>query len=274
MSVKLGQVLDFAELVWPLEGAEDWDRPGLIVGSREQPVSRILLTVDLTREVLEEAIAGEFDLIFTHHPYLLRGVSTVSEQTVKGSLLSEAIRRGIAIFAAHTNADIVPDGVSDVLAQRIGLSDIRPLVAAQNNPAVGHGRIGKLGSSMTLLEFARQLAGLLPSTATGVRVAGPHDLEIQTVALCGGAGDSFIASAQASGADVFVTSDLRHHLTQDAMELRFVDPKAPCLIDISHWAAEWLWLEMAAQQLASAFENVQIVVSQIRTDPWDFVVTQ
>ena len=274
MSVKLEQVLDFAESLWPIAGAEEWDRPGLIVGSSQQSVSRILLTVDLTQEVLEEAIDGEFDLILAHHPYLLRGISSLSEQTSKGSVISEAIRRGIAVFAAHTNADIVPGGVSDVLAQRIGLLDVRPLVPAQGNSSIGHGRVGRLSTNMTLLELARRFAAVLPATASGVRVAGPHDLEIRTVSLCAGAGDSFIPAAQASGADVYVTSDLRHHPAQDAMELRRIDAAAPCLIDISHWAAEWLWLENAEKQLASAFDEVQIVVSQVRTDPWDFVVTQ
>ncbi len=274
MAVKLGQVLDFAESLWPLAGAEEWDRPGLVTGSRQQPVSRILLTVDVTREVLSEAVEGGFDLILAHHPYLLRGVSSLAEESFKGALLSEAIRRGVAVYAAHTNADIVADGVSAVLAEKIGVANAKPLVTSPFDASVGHGRIGKLEASMTLLDFARRLAGILPATASGVRVAGPHDLPVQTVALCGGAGDSFIAAAQAAGADVYVTSDLRHHPVQDALELRQVHASAPCLIDVSHWAAEWLWLERAADQLSSEFAELQIVVSQIRTDPWDFVVTQ
>ncbi len=274
MAVKLGQVLDFAESLWPLAGAEDWDRPGLVTGSRQQPVSRILLTVDVTREVLSEAVEGGFDLILAHHPYLLRGVSSLAEEGFKGALLSEAIRRGVAVYSAHTNADIVADGVSAVLAEKIGVADTRPLVAASYNPGIGHGRIGRLENPVSLLDFARRLAATLPATASGIRVAGPHDLPIQTVALCGGAGDSFISAAQAAGADVYVTSDLRHHPVQDALELRQVDASAPCLIDVSHWAAEWLWLERAAEQLSNKFEELQIVVSQIRTDPWDFVVTQ
>ena len=274
MAVTLGQVLGFAEALWPLGGAEDWDRPGLVCGTPNQPVARILLTVDVTYEVLTEAVDGGFDLILAHHPYLLRGVSTISEQTAKGALLSEAIRRGVAIYAAHTNADIVSGGVSDVLAEKLGLVDSRPLMPTVVDKKIGHGRIGKLASPVTLLDFARRVAATLPATASGVRVAGPHETLVSTVALCGGAGDAFIAAAQEQRADVYLTSDLRHHPAQDALELRRIEESAPCLVDVSHWAAEWLWLERAAEQLAQEFTGLQVVVSQIRTDPWDFVVTQ
>jgi putative NIF3 family GTP cyclohydrolase 1 type 2 len=138
----------------------------------------------------------------------------------------------------------------------------------------GHGRIGKLANSISLGDFARKVAGVLPSTAGGVKVAGDFDQVIHTVALCGGAGDSLISSALAKGADVYVSSDLRHHPVQDAIEQALASGKQMALIDVSHWAAEWLWLEVAANQLAQRFPEVQFVVSHLRTDPWDFVVTQ
>lgn len=99
-------------------------------------------------------------------------------------------------------------------------------------------------------------------------------MEIQRVAVCGGAGDSFISAAMLAEADVYVTSDLRHHPVQDAREQANLSGGTPAIIDVAHWASEWLWLEVAADQLAKLFPNVQFVVSQIRTDPWDFVVTQ
>jgi putative NIF3 family GTP cyclohydrolase 1 type 2 len=97
---------------------------------------------------------------------------------------------------------------------------------------------------------------------------------VSKVAVSGGAGDSFISAAQASGADVFVTADLRHHPAQDAKEYALVARSPMALIDVSHWASEWLWLDVAAEILAKEFSNIQFVVSQIRTDPWDFIVTQ
>lgn len=273
MSVELGQLVAAFEKLWPLAGAEDWDSPGLVTGTSSQRVSRVLLTVDVTAEIVTEAIDGEFDLVLAHHPYLLRGVNSLDESGVKGATLSNAIRSGVSIYAAHTNADVVESGVSAVMAEAFGVQNAKPLLATSDS-SIGHGRIGELSTSIRLGDFARLIAKVLPSTATGVRVAGHFDQMVQTIAVCGGAGDSFISAAVAAGADVYVTSDLRHHPVQDAREQSLLSGGTPAIVDVAHWASEWLWLEVAAKQLSQLFPNVQFVVSQIRTDPWDFVVTQ
>lgn len=274
MTVRLSELLDAFESLWPAAGAESWDAPGLVCGSVEQPVSRVLLTVDVTKAVLDEAIDGGFDLIVAHHPYIMRGVTTLQEQSVKGALLSRAIRHGVAIFAAHTNADIVETGVSAALAKAFGLVEVRPLVGNGMGTNVGHGRIGKLATEMSLEDFAVSIGRVLPSTVGGIRVAGQAERMVRTIALCGGAGDSFIGDAIEQGAEVYVTSDLRHHVTQDVKERAELGLQGPALIDISHWAAESIWLGTASAQIAGIFEGLQIVASQLRTDPWDFVVTQ
>jgi putative NIF3 family GTP cyclohydrolase 1 type 2 len=97
---------------------------------------------------------------------------------------------------------------------------------------------------------------------------------VRRVALCGGAGDAFISEALSSGADVYVTSDLRHHPAQDARESATAIGSDLALIDISHWAAESLWLDVAAKELEKALPGVKFEVSDLRTDPWDFAVTQ
>ena len=274
MNISLKQVINELEKLWPLAGAESWDAPGLATGSPTQTVSRILLTVDVTQEIVSEAIDGGFDLIIAHHPYLMRGVTSLAEDTIKGSVIAAAIRHGIAIYAAHTNADIVQDGVSDVMAKALGIVAASPLVPSTSNANTGHGRIGRLQSTTTLGDFARHIARVLPATAIGVRVAGDYNREVNLIAVCGGAGDSFIAAAAAQNADVYVTSDLRHHPAQDAVEAVAAGIGGPALIDVSHWAAEWLWLDTAAAQITGIFEGLQVVVSHLRTDPWDFVVTQ
>jgi dinuclear metal center YbgI/SA1388 family protein len=273
MSVELGQLTAAFEKLWPLSGAEEWDTPGLVTGNPSQRVSRVLLTVDVTSEIITESIDGEFDLVLAHHPYLLRGVNSLAETFAKGATLSNAIRAGVSIFSAHTNADVVATGVSAVMAEAFGIQNAKPLVATAG-ASIGHGRIGHLAAPIKLGDFARLIAKVLPSTATGVRVAGNFDQEIKSVAVCGGAGDSLIGAAVAAGADVYVTSDLRHHPVQDAREQSLLSGGTPAMIDVAHWASEWLWLEVAAGQLSKLFPNVQFVVSQIRTDPWDFVVTQ
>lgn len=267
------EVLAAAEKLWPSTGAEDWDRPGLVCGSASSTVRRVLLSVDVTSEVLAEAISGDFDLVISHHPFLLRAVNAITMESAKGAVLSRAIKHDIALFAAHTNADIVLNGVSATLATALGLVDARPLVPS-SNAAEGHGRIGRLAEPSSLLNFSRQVAKIVPPTASGVRVAGDPEGQISRVALCAGAGDSFLSDAIAAEADVYVTSDLRHHPVSEALEQARAAGRKFALVDISHWAAESLWLEVAANQLQELFADVKFVVSDLRTDPWDFAVTQ
>jgi putative NIF3 family GTP cyclohydrolase 1 type 2 len=104
-----------------------------------------------------------------------------------------------------------------------------------------------------------------------VRVAGEYDRDVLTVALCAGAGDSLLGHQEVMAADVYVTSDLRHHPASEARERARIG-RGPALIDVSHWASEWLWLEVAAQQLRAALPGITVTVSELRTDPWDFAV--
>jgi dinuclear metal center YbgI/SA1388 family protein len=272
MAVILRDILLALDEFWPISGAEDWDAPGLVCGSPQMRVARILMTVDVTDEIVEEAIAGGFDLVIAHHPLLLSGIKTLSEETSKGAVIAKAVRANVAIYAAHTNADIVPRGVSAALAAAFGLGNVRPLI--ETGPQTGHGRIGSLAKDSSLVDLAKSIARVLPPTAIGVRVAGAFSSAVHTVALCGGAGDSFIEDAYKAGADVYVTSDLRHHPTQEILELAVAEGRRFALIDISHWAAEWVWLEWAAADIQGRFASIQVVVSELRTDPWDFAVTQ
>lgn len=268
----LGQLCLEFERLWPTSGAEDWDTPGIQIGKHTDKVSRVLLTVDVTSQVVEEAIDGGFDLILAHHPMFLRGVTHLDGDSSKGSLVSVLNRAEISVYAAHTNADIVQNGVSSALANQLEL--VESTAISPSGAEIGHGRIGRLAEPLELLTLARMLANLLPPTASGVRVAGNPKQKISVVALCGGAGDSFLADAYRLDADVYITSDLRHHPTLEAIETAHAQEKDFSIIDISHWAAEWLWLDIAATQLSEAFPQLQFVVSELRTDPWDFAVTQ
>ncbi|MBG6215344.1 MAG: Nif3-like dinuclear metal center hexameric protein [Cryobacterium sp.] len=270
MPFSLADVTRVAHTLWPLDGAEDWDTPGLISGGPSQPVHRIHLAVDAVAHTVDEAIAAGADLLVTHHPLLLRGVTSVAEDRYKGALLSRLIRAQCALLAAHTNADVVADGVSDVIATRLGLVDRTPITDSVV-PGTGIGRVGRLPRPTTLGHLAHTLLALLPATASGVRVAGDYAAPVTTVALCGGAGDSLLRQPKVLAADVYITSDLRHHPASEARE-QALCAGGPALMDVSHWASEWLWLEPAAAQLREALPGMTVTVSDLNTDPWDFAV--
>jgi len=269
--IALHDVREVVERLWPLQGAESWDAPGLVSGDPRDEVSRIVLAVDAVAATVEEALESNADLLLVHHPLLLRGVTSVAESTAKGALLARLIRGRCALYAAHTNADIVETGTSGRWAELLGLRTPKPIV--ETAEGVGLGRVGALPETTTLGELARRLADLLPATASGVRVAGDWDQAVTSVAVCGGAGDSLLGEPAVRASDVYITSDLRHHPASESRESALVSG-GPALIDVSHWASEWMWLDTAAEELRRALPGVEVVVSELRTDPWDFVVVQ
>ena len=272
MPLALSDVVSRIHELWPLAGAEEWDTPGLVTGRGDLEVTRILLAVDAVASTVGQAQELGVQLLVTHHPLLMRGVTTVAEDRYKGALVASLIRSDIALLAAHTNADVVSRGTSDVMAELLGLTNRQP-IANGLSVDTGIGRVGELAAEVTLGDFARRVADILPATAQGVRVAGEYGQPVRRVAVCAGAGDSLLTHPLVRTADVYVTSDLRHHTAQEAREQSEIS-SGPALIDVSHWAAEWLWLEVAAHDLRQKLADVEVTVSDLRTDPWDFVVVQ
>ena len=272
----LGMVLLAAGELWPESLAEDWDEVGLVAGRPSAGVNRILFAVDPTLEVIEEAIEFGAELLITHHPLLLKGVTSVAATTAKGRAVHRLIESGTGLLTVHTNGDSAVGGVSDVLADALGLQNVAPLTPAANGlPEEGIGRVGDLPDALTLGDFAARVFGILPSVAGGVRVSGDRDGLVRRVAVCGGAGDSLFGEVRASNADVYLTADLRHHPASEARESAVND--RPYLIDVSHFASEWLWLPAAAGALGNVLRDhghdVEIRVSTTNSDPWDFILT-
>jgi dinuclear metal center YbgI/SA1388 family protein len=275
-SPTLGQLMLAVEELWPESLAEEWDEVGLVAGHPSAEISRVMFAVDPTLEVIDEAIEWGAELLITHHPLLLKGVTSVAANTPKGKAVHRLIESGTALLTVHTNGDSAVGGVSDVLADALGLENVSPLTPAANGlPEEGVGRVGDLAEAMTLGDFAARVFGILPSVAGGVRVSGDKDGLVRRIAVCGGAGDSLFNEVRASSADVFVTADLRHHPASEAREAA-VNGR-PYLIDVSHFASEWLWLPAAADALGNVLSDqsldVEIRVSTTNSDPWDFILT-
>ena len=221
-------VLAALEARFPQHLAEDWDVNGLTVGSpRRRAVTRVHFAVDPTLAVAREAVSAGAQLLVTHHPLLLRGVTNVAADTPKGAVVQALVSGGVALANAHTNADHGAGGVADALARAVGLADTSPLIPLASLPGLGTGRVGVLADGPTLREFALRVAAALPGTAHGVRVAGDLDAIVRTAAVVGGAGDSFLDAAREAGVDVYVTADLRHHPALDAREYATIGDGRP-----------------------------------------------
>lgn len=271
---RLADVLAVIERLYPPSAAQSWDQVGLVSGDPEQPVGGILLAVDPTLAVLEEAHQQDADLIVTHHPLLLRGLHAAPADEAKGRALRTLITRNTALYCAHTNADVAQDGVGDALAAACGLGPTDALTISEGQEL---GRVGDLPEPVTLAALASTVADRLPSTAGGVRVGGRPDALVRRVAVLAGAGDHAFAEVRACGADVYVTSDLRHHPALEAREQAHLAGGRPYLVDAGHYASEWLWLPLLARRLKRELSAVglrlDLTISAVCTDPWDFVVT-
>jgi dinuclear metal center YbgI/SA1388 family protein len=274
MHTTLADIVRVLEDLYPPSSAQSWDQVGLVSGDLAQPVRRIHFAVDPTLAVIGEATELGADLVVTHHPLLLRGIHSVATTGAKGASITALVVHDIALYVAHTNADVATPGVNDALAAACGLTEVEPLAVVEGQPL---GRVGRLGSPVSLAGFAQALYAALPHAAGGLRVAGPPDAMVERVAVMGGAGDDLFDHVRASGADVYVTADLRHHPALDAREE--ARGGTPFLVDAGHWATEWLWLAGAARALRESLagagdeaSRVETHISTLRTDPWDFTV--
>ena len=266
----LADVVEVLEAAYPPALAESWDAVGLVCGDPAEPVSRVLVCVDPVESTVDEALRVGAQLVVAHHPLLLRGVHGVPAGTPKGGLVHRLIRNGAALFCAHTNADAADPGVSDALAAAIGLTVTGPLDPNEDG-RTGIGRVGELPAPEPFREFVARVAAALPETAAGVRGAGDPDRPVRTVAVSGGAGDTYLSTATRAGVDAYVTADLRHHPASEHL----ATDGAPALVDVGHWASEWPWCEQAAAILRKRLGgNVDITVSTLRTDPWTVATTR
>ncbi|WP_404978517.1 Nif3-like dinuclear metal center hexameric protein [Bifidobacterium aquikefiricola] len=288
----LGQVVEILESLYPLEYAESWDAPGLIVGDLSRRITRVMFAVDPTIDVVDEAIRHHADLLITHHPLLFRAVHEVSGLGFRGGIINALVRNNCALWVGHTNADVAYRGVAHSAADALGLVNLHPLIPSgtkQHGHDIGLGRVGTLSKPQTLRNFASVIANKLPRTKAGVLVCGELDAVVHTVAILPGSGDSCFDEVRDTDADVYVTSDLRHHPVTDAYQQSRYEfmlkssgyvsggehhaAPSPAFINTPHSAIEHLWLAYAAADLQEALKkhhrhSITSYMSTLNTDPW------
>lgn len=259
--LRISDVVAQMDAAFPPALAEDWDRVGLVVGDPQDEVTKVGFAVDPCEATVNEAIERGAQLLITHHPLYLRGTSSVAAINGKGSWVHRLIRSGVGLLAAHTNADAAPTGSATALAELLGLTDTRPLDPAPSNKELGIGKVGTLPLTMSVRELAERLRGLIPETPAGILLGGDPERIVSTVALSPGSGDSYLEAANASGADVYITADLRHHPATDHLW------NGGCaLIGLTHFASEWPVLPKMRDAVAEL--GLDTYISTIVTDPW------
>lgn len=244
----------------PRELAESWDNVGLLVGDPEAAVERVLVALDITPQVAEEALERGCQLIVAHHPVMncaWHPVQTVRADDRQGRTLTALLRGGVAAICMHTNLDAAEGGVNDCLAQKLGLSGTIPL----NEQKIG--RIGTLSCEKPLEQFLHDVVKSLGCRGLRYRSGGRP---VRRVAVGGGACGEYIPQALAQGCDTFVTSDLRYN--------DFLDTQGLNLIDAGHFPTEDVVCAEVVRRLQKAFPDIRVSKSAVHHDAVQYYMTE
>ena len=259
-------IVEAIERIAPLPLQEEYDNSGLQVGDINRPVSKVLICLDVTEEVVMEAVAMGAEMVVSHHPLLFRPLKRIAPTDYIGRCVMMAIEHGITLYAAHTNLDNAPDGVNYMMAQVLGLQQLSPLHALpasrtdrlpeDKRVMAGGGLIGFLPEPMTEADFIAHVQG---------RLAAPcikHNLTermIHKVAICGGSGSSFIRDAVAAHADAFLTGEIGYHLFFGHPEI--------LLMEAGHYETEQYTRQLLAEMIQKACPEVECHISQSTAQP-------
>ena len=260
----VSDIMHVLDSIAPQALAEGWDNVGLQVGDPGRKVKNIWIALDPTYPVVDAACRQKVDFLITHHPLIFKPLQSINFRSPVGSIIDLAIRHHLAIFAAHTNLDSASGGINDILADRIGLSDLKPLVEFQPGNQIQHdvyppvasgqgagiGRVGLLETALDLQSLAGQIKHKL--NLRYLKLSGDPTLPVKKVAICSGSGASLLADFFASGAQVFIGGDFRYHDARD------VEASNLGLIDIGHFASEHLVVDVLAEKLAGILADSKI----------------
>jgi dinuclear metal center YbgI/SA1388 family protein len=259
MSIQTTDFIAEVERWAPLPYAEAWDNSGWQVDHRRPEVTRILVTLDPTYAVVQEAKEKRCDFVLAHHPLFFDGVNRLTAGVDNDGTAIELIRAGISLYSAHTSFDAAPDGMNEVLAEMIGLSGVRLFPEDAEQAFLRQGDFVPLrtfGDVCKAVEKALGMPGQL-------RVTGPLDAMLKTGAVCGGAGGGFVPDVVRAGVDLYLTSDVKH---DDAL---YAGAHGLCLIDGGHWGTEHHFIPVMAERLRTAFgDAIEVIESKVNKNPW------
>lgn len=259
--MQLKDVMEELETLSPTHFAEDWDNCGLQCGRKKKEIKKILLAVDATDEVVEEAVLSEADLLLTHHPLIFPNVSSVTEDTVTGRKLLKLIQADIACYSMHTNFDVM--GMADEAADRLNLLEREVLMVLYEDhiSKEGIGRVGRLPREISLKECAELVKEVF--LLDDVRVFGNLEKRICRAAVSPGSGKKMSKYALECKADVLITGDIDHHEGLDAMA------EGLCIIDAGHFGIEKIYVDFMKNFL---LRNMPEITVSCATQQAPFVV--
>ena len=254
--MKVRDIIETIEDFAPLSIQEGWDNSGLCVGSPEDETTSVLLGLDCTEKLVDEAIECGADMIVTHHPLIFSGLKKISPEDPVGAAVIKAVRAGISIYAAHTNADKVIAGVSGAMASRLGLTDVE--ILEEDGEGTGLGVVGNLPALIS----AEEAIALVKERfcLKTIRTSAPAGCPVRRIAMCGGSGGSLIGKARKSGAQLYISGDISYH--------NFFTPDDFMIMDIGHYESEIEIVDILFSLIKKKFPTFAVRITQnINSNP-------
>ena len=241
--MKCSNILDNLLKIMPKELAMSWDNVGLLAGSKDKEVKNIVVCLDVSEKLIEKAVSLKADLIISHHPMIFSPVKSVTDDTSVGRRLLSLIKNDISYIALHTNYDIAPGCMSDLVAERIGLKG-EPLekTASIEDTAVGIGKVGDLASAVKISEIAELVKEKF--NLPHLRIFdGGEDKKVSRISVSPGSGKGMFNAAYEKQAALLISGDISHHDALDALEL------GVATIDAGHYGLEHIFIADMAKRL-------------------------
>lgn len=258
-----GEILDYINELAPWKYAEHWDNVGLMVGSRSIEITKILICLDVTSKVIEEAITKKANMIISHHPFVFSKLNNIDLDSLKGEQIATLIKNDICVTSAHTNLDVAVGGVNDTLAEIVGVTNCKILksyVPQGFDVDMGLGKVGELPSRLCFEEFISIVKRNL--NIDKLRLIGTPPKTVKNVAVFCGSFDGDLYTVKSHEVDVLITGDIKYHTALDAKEMGL------CILDVGHYATEHIIVKKLKNFLESRFDNIEVICSTMENDPF------
>jgi len=265
LKVKCKDIVDYFEKFAPSEFAESYDNVGLLLGSYETEVERVMVSLDVTSEVADEADRMKADMIISHHPIIFNALNNICEDNEKNKLICRLIRNNISVFSAHTNLDVAYGGVNDCLLEVLGLEAAHDIthnaqISEKHNEI---GRYGTLKIGLTIEEFISHVKQNL--NVEKVRFTGKSNSIVKKVAVFSGSFDGDWSWIIEAGAELLVTGEIKYHHIIEAKEIGLG------VVDVGHYASEAIIKEYIVKRIKDRFPGLTVIKSVEEHDPVKYI---
>ena len=248
------------ETTYPKHAAIEWDNVGLLAGRSEKEVKRIYVALDVTDEIIEDAICKGADMLITHHPFVFSPLKQVTDEALVTRRMLKLIQHDIAYYSMHTNYDVLR--MAELATEKLGLTDLEVLEVTKVSENQGFGKVGNWSSPVSVEDCCKKIKEVFGLEM--VKVFGSLEHTVQRIAISPGSGKHMSEFAISKCADVFITAEIDHHEGLDAVA------EGLAVIDAGHYGLEHIFIEDMANFLTDNIQNVDVVWAKV-SHPFQFV---